>query len=190
MITLPNIETITPGKNKLESLDFYLKLVRSLVRRVAPTIQHGLSAKILKDDDAVAYIALHVMRNELNYDEEKASLSTYRISCVRWGIQKYLTHIISAKHYHQLDERANLLEDNEIDTPPEYAARNEAIQYVRQEVSSDYWTDEEKYLIEKVLMNGMSISRVATQMKKAPSYVKKSLEDIKTRLRRRLQSVN
>lgn len=88
-----------------ESLDFYLNLARKIVAKIGPTFFAGLSKHMLKDEDAISFVANAIMMGDWrwkdeNKDSEKPlkSLYSYRNQCAIWAIKTYVTKQYKNNH--------------------------------------------------------------------------------------------
>jgi hypothetical protein len=87
---------------KFESLDFYINLAKKIISKMAPTFFSGLSKEMLKNEDAISFVANAIMMGDWrwkkdtikdNSNEEKQykTLYSYRNQCGIWAIQTYVT---------------------------------------------------------------------------------------------------
>jgi RNA polymerase sigma factor (sigma-70 family) len=81
---------------QFESLDFYLNLSQKIIAKLAPTFFSGLSKEMLKNEDAIAFVANAIMMGDWRWeksDEEKQNktLYSYRNQCAIWAIKTYIT---------------------------------------------------------------------------------------------------
>lgn len=81
-----------------DSLDTYILLAKKSISKFSNQFYQGLSAKMLKDEDAIASVANAIMmadwRWDENYQNEKGTKKTrysYRNQCALWAIQTYLS---------------------------------------------------------------------------------------------------
>lgn len=88
-----------------ESLDFYINLSQKIIAKIAPTFFTGLSKEMLKNEDAISFVANAIMmgdwRWEKNSEEESKqhkSLYSYRNQCAIWAIKTYITKQYKTKH--------------------------------------------------------------------------------------------
>jgi len=86
--------------NELEfdTLEEYLLLAKKSISKFANQFYHGLSSKMLKDEDAIATIANAIMMADWRWDEDyknekgtKKTKYSYRNQCALWAIQTYVT---------------------------------------------------------------------------------------------------
>ncbi|NBT09090.1 MAG: sigma-70 family RNA polymerase sigma factor [Chitinophagia bacterium] len=81
-----------------DSLDHYVTLAKKSIAKFSNQFYQGLSAKMLKDEDAISSVANAIMmadwRWDENYQNEKGTKKTrysYRNQCALWAIQTYIT---------------------------------------------------------------------------------------------------
>ena len=90
---------------EFESLDFYLNLSQKIIAKIAPTFFAGLSKEMLKNEDAIAFVANAIMmgdwrweKNNSNESKTNKSLYSYRNQCAIWAIKTYITKQYKTKH--------------------------------------------------------------------------------------------
>lgn len=88
---------------KFESLEFYLDLAKKIISKMAPTFFTGLSKEMLKNEDAISFVANAIMMGDWRWkkesdtlkqdaeDKQYKSLYSYRNQCGIWAIQTYVT---------------------------------------------------------------------------------------------------
>lgn len=91
------------SKVKFESLDFYLGLAQKIIAKIAPTFFNGLSKEMLKNEDAIAFVANAIMMGDWRWkessdDKNQKSLYSYRNQCGIWAIKTYVTKQYKNKH--------------------------------------------------------------------------------------------
>lgn len=96
------------GKQKIEykdhtniefdSLNNYILLAKKAISKFGNQFYNGLSAKMLKDEDAIANIANAIMMADWRWDDNyvnskgtKKTKYSYRNQCALWAIQTYIT---------------------------------------------------------------------------------------------------
>ncbi len=92
----PKIQYKDHSNIQFDSLDDYLLLAKKCISKFA----NGLSKKMLKDEDAISYVANSIMmadwRWDENYSNEQGTKKTkysYRNQCAIWAIQTYATKV-------------------------------------------------------------------------------------------------
>jgi RNA polymerase sigma factor (sigma-70 family) len=84
---------------KFENMDFYLDLAKKIISKMAPTFFNGLAKEMLKNEDAVSFVASSIMmgdwrwKNNEDNDTSKTykTLYSYRNQCGIWAIKTYVT---------------------------------------------------------------------------------------------------
>lgn len=83
---------------EFDSLQDYILLAKKAISKFANQFYHGLSVKMLKDEDAVSSVANAIMmadwRWDADYQNDKGTKKTkysYRNQCALWAIQTYVT---------------------------------------------------------------------------------------------------
>lgn len=69
------------------TLDKYLQLARRIIGQCAPA---NVRAMMLGSEDAISFVAHHIMVGDWDYDNTRAEVSTRRGYCGRCGIMDYL----------------------------------------------------------------------------------------------------
>lgn len=128
-----------------DSLESYLLLAKKSISKFANQFYHGLSGKMLKDEDAISSVANAMMmadwRWDENYQNEKGTKKTkysYRNQCALWAIQTYVSKNHNRKKYkkniYSLDFNlnddenssiSNITEDSSTLSPEEIVMANE-----------------------------------------------------------------
>lgn len=89
-----------------ESLDFYLNLAQKIIAKLGPTFFSGLSKEMLKNEDAIAFVANAIMMGDWRWKKEEhekdkkqyKSLYSYRNQCAIWAIKTYVTKKYKIAH--------------------------------------------------------------------------------------------
>lgn len=90
-----------------ESLDFYLNLAQKIIAKLGPTFFSGLSKEMLKNEDAIAFVANAIMMGDWRWKKEEhgkedqkqyKSLYSYRNQCAIWAIKTYVTKKYKTAH--------------------------------------------------------------------------------------------
>lgn len=84
---------------KFEKMDFYLDLAKKIIAKIAPSFFSGLSKEMLKNEDAISFVASSIMMGDWRWknNEENDSTKTYktlysyRNQCGIWAIKTYVT---------------------------------------------------------------------------------------------------
>lgn len=104
---------------KFDDLKIYLLLAKKAISKFGPKFYNGLSAKMLKDEDAVASIANAIMMADWRWDENRTGLNgakktkySYRNQCALWAMQTY----VSKSHKHNNKNKVYSLDYTDDDT--------------------------------------------------------------------------
>lgn len=90
-----------------ESLDFYLNLAQKIIAKLGPTFFSGLSKEMLKNEDAIAFVANAIMMGDWRWKKgdntgsdkkQYKSLYSYRNQCAIWAIKTYVTKKYKIAH--------------------------------------------------------------------------------------------
>lgn len=81
-----------------DSLDNYMLLAKKSISKFSNQFYNGLSAKMLKDEDAISSVANAIMMADWRWDENyqntkgtKKTKYSYRNQCALWAIQTYVS---------------------------------------------------------------------------------------------------
>jgi RNA polymerase sigma factor (sigma-70 family) len=132
---------------QFDDLSTYILLSKKSISKFANQFYHGLSSKMLKDEDAVAAVANAIMMADWRWDEDyknekgtKKTRYSYRNQCALWAIQTFVTKnhnknkkfkkVYSLDHFAESDDdNLNLhsfTQDNRTKSPEEYALEKES----------------------------------------------------------------
>lgn len=75
---------------QLESLEFYLKSTRRLIKALANNYRAGLAKELLRNEDEIALIAYKLMRADERWNG-KGTRHGFRKQCAIWAILRYLS---------------------------------------------------------------------------------------------------
>lgn len=83
---------------KFDDLKTYILLAKKAISKFGPKFYNGLSAKMLKSEDAISSIANAMMMADWRWDENRLGLNgekktkySYRNQCALWAIQTYVS---------------------------------------------------------------------------------------------------
>ena len=83
---------------KFDDLNEYILLAKKSIAKFSNKFYHGLSTKMLKDEDAVSSVATAIMMADWRWDEDyknekgtKKTRYSYRNQCALWAIQTYVS---------------------------------------------------------------------------------------------------
>lgn len=83
---------------KFDDLNEYILLAKKSIAKFSNKFYHGLSTKMLKDEDAISSVATAIMMADWRWDEDykndkgtKKTRYSYRNQCALWAIQTYVS---------------------------------------------------------------------------------------------------
>jgi RNA polymerase sigma factor (sigma-70 family) len=93
-----------------ESLHTYISLAKKTISKFAPKFYNGLSAEMLKNEEAISDVATALMYADWRYDANrtgktglKKTLYSYRNQCAIWAIKTYVTNKYKQQKTKSLD---------------------------------------------------------------------------------------
>lgn len=103
---------------KFDSLDSYISLAKKTISKFGPKFYNGLSAEMLKNEEAISDVATALMYADWRFDSNrsgktglKKTIYSYRNQCAIWAIKTYISNKYKKKNNLSLDH------DNESDQP-------------------------------------------------------------------------
>lgn len=82
-----------------DSLDAYINMAKKTISKFGPKFYNGLSAEMLKNNDAVSDVATAIMYADWRFDPDRKgssgqskTLYSYRNQCALWAIKTYITN--------------------------------------------------------------------------------------------------
>jgi RNA polymerase sigma factor (sigma-70 family) len=167
---------------QFESLDFYLNLSQKIIAKLAPTFFSGLSKEMLKNEDAVSFVANAIMMGDWRWeksDEKKQNktLYSYRNQCAIWAIKTYITkkyklnkskkRSFSMSSFSLSDEDALLTElisdqkqKDPIDILIKEEENNTTCGLVNELLNSDILTDKQKDHIKLYFLENYTLEKI------------------------------
>lgn len=83
---------------KFDDLKTYILLAKKAISKFGPKFYNGLSAKMLKSEDAISFVTNAIMMADWRWDEnrlgstgKKKTKYSYRNQCALWAIQTYVS---------------------------------------------------------------------------------------------------
>lgn len=151
---------------KFDDLKTYVLLAKKAISKFGPKFYSGLSAKMLKDEDAISGIANAIMMADWRWDDNRIGLNgakktkySYRNQCALWAIKTY----VSKEHKHSKKKKAYSLDymsedsdtglhslsaDTKCEQPDDILIKNEESQnlssLINQLLSLDSLSDKQK----------------------------------------------
>jgi RNA polymerase sigma factor (sigma-70 family) len=108
-----------------DSLDNYMLLAKKSISKFSNQFYNGLSAKMLKDEDAISSVANAIMMADWRWDENyqntkgtKKTKYSYRNQCALWAIQTYVSknHKKNKKFKNKVYSLDHIVEDQDDST--------------------------------------------------------------------------
>lgn len=108
-----------------DSLDNYMLLAKKSISKFSNQFYNGLSAKMLKDEDAISSVANAIMMADWRWDENyqntkgtKKTKYSYRNQCALWAIQTYVSknHKKNKKFKNKIYSLDHIVEDHDDST--------------------------------------------------------------------------
>lgn len=97
-------------EKQFESLSTYMSLAKKTISKFGPKFYNGLSAEMLKNEEAISDVATAIMYADWRFDEnrtgksgQKKTLYSYRNQCAIWAIKTYVTNKYKSKKHLSLD---------------------------------------------------------------------------------------
>jgi hypothetical protein len=83
-----------------ESLDFYITLAQKIIAKFGGKISGAVSKNMLKNEDAISFVANAIMMGDWRWKDTKnnKSLYSYRNQCGIWAIKTYITKFYKSKN--------------------------------------------------------------------------------------------
>lgn len=97
-------------EKQFDSLSSYISLAKKTISKFGPKFYNGLSAEMLKNEEAISDIATALMYADWRFDEnrtgksgEKKTLYSYRNQCAIWAIKTYVTNKYKKRKDYSMD---------------------------------------------------------------------------------------
>lgn len=104
-------------EKQFDSLSTYISLAKKTISKFGPKFYNGLSAEMLKNEEAISDVATAIMYADWRFDEsrtgksgQKKTLYSYRNQCAIWAIKTYISN-----KYKQNKKHLSLDQDNDHD---------------------------------------------------------------------------
>jgi len=186
---------------KFESLDFYINLSQKIIAKIAPTFFNGLSKEMLKNEDAISFVANAIMMGDWRWEKEnkeesktKKNLYSYRNQCAIWAIKTYITKQYKNKHSKKrinIDCSLNygdgedlqietLIEDktqqNPLDIMCEKEEKKIKTQLIHDLLESDILSDKQKNYIKLYYFENMTLEKIGDKYNITREAVRQSIK--------------
>ena len=183
---------------KFESLDFYLNLSQKIIAKLAPTFFSGLSKEMLKNEDAIAFVANAIMMGDWrwekgNEEKQNKTLYSYRNQCAIWAIKTYVTkqyklsknkkRSFSMSSFSLSEEDAvftDLIADKKQKDPLEILIKKEEIgltnSLVEELLESDILTDKQKDHIKLYFLENQTLEKIGKKYDVTREAIRQSIK--------------
>lgn len=95
--------------NEMLSLNEYINIAKRCIGHFASS---DLAAQMLRNDDAISFVAEHLMMASCRYDEAKGrTVRSYHNQCAIWAIQNWVARISKNESYEILSLNKELREE-------------------------------------------------------------------------------
>lgn len=180
-----------------EDLTVYTNLAKKTISKFASKFYNGLSAEMLKNDDAVSDVATAIMYADWRFDENRVGLSgqkktlySYRNQCAIWAIKTYITN----KYKKQKKDTVSLnfsldSENNEIlgsirdkstSDPADIAIRNEQTEaynkYIQCIFDSGLLTEKQISIIKLYYLENETLSSIGKKFGVSREAIRQNLK--------------
>lgn len=188
-----------------ESLDFYLNLAKKVIAKMAPTFFAGLSKQMLKDEDAIAFVANAIMMGDWRWknkedDKPHKSLYSYRNQCAIWAMKTYVTKQYRSNHTtkkikatHSLNYQdedlslENIIADHSQKDPlailVEAEESNNRQETIMKLFDSDIISDKQKQYIQLYYFEDMTLEKIGQQFDVTREAVRQSIKTALSKIR-------
>jgi len=137
-------------EKKFDSLSQYISLAKKTISKFGPQFYNGLSAEMLKNEEAISDVATAIMYADWRFDADrtgksgqKKTIYSYRNQCAIWAIKTYITQRYKNKKHYSLDmDNDNeqkldaLLPDSKQKSPLQILIDNESQNNLEQDINS------------------------------------------------------
>lgn len=186
---------------KFESLDFYINLSQKIIAKIAPTFFNGLSKEMLKNEDAISFVANAIMMGDWRWEKENKeesktnkNLYSYRNQCAIWAIKTYITKQYKNKHSKKrinIDCSLNygdgedlqietLIEDKTQQNPLDIICEKEEKKIKKQLINdlleSDILSDKQKNYIKLYYFENMTLEKIGDRYNITREAVRQSIK--------------
>lgn len=95
---------------QFDSLSSYIALAKKTISKFGPKFYNGLSAEMLKNEEAISDVATSLMYADWRFDSnregksgQKKTLYSYRNQCAIWAIKTYITNKYKKRKDYSID---------------------------------------------------------------------------------------
>jgi RNA polymerase sigma factor (sigma-70 family) len=194
---------------QFESLDFYLNLAQKIIGKMGPKFFNGLTKEMLKNDDAISFVANAIMMGDWRWDKDSQdktktlkNLYSYRNQCAIWAIKTYITKKFKLKHskkninntpysVNYSDDELNIeniTEDRTQMNPVDIIILNEEqnIQsnLIKELLSSNILSEKQKGYIQNYYFDNMTLEKIGQKNNVTREAVRQSIKSGLSKIRK------
>jgi RNA polymerase sigma factor (sigma-70 family) len=157
------------------SLEEYLKITQKVIIKFCG--KGLLSKKLLRDDDAISFVAEALMMADWKYDPTRGKTRySYRNQRAIWAIKKYFHKLKETKSIKSLNypvhnrngkdkiELGDLIIDQKTLSPDQNIQTNEKIHQARRMIEMSYLDPAQKMCIEMKYLHGLSVNEIQAKL--------------------------
>ena len=133
-----------------DSLSTYISLAKKTISKFGPKFYNGLSAEMLKNEEAISDIATAIMYADWRFDSERKgksgqqkTLYSYRNQCAIWAIKTYITNKYKQRKNISMDQENDndqdinsIIADHKQKSPVEIVIENESAQLLESDINN------------------------------------------------------
>lgn len=190
---------------QFESLDFYVNLAQKIIAKMSTKFFNGLSKQMLKDEDAISFVANAIMMGDWRWKEKQddqphKTLYSYRNQCAIWAIKTYVTKQYRSKHNskkinvtHSLNydlneiNLENIVADNTQKEPVDILIQDENHNICNDLISklldSGFISDRQKEYIKLYYFENMTLATIGKKFNITREAVRQSIKTALTKIR-------
>lgn len=184
---------------QFESLNFYTNLAQKVIAKMSPKFSSGLSKQMLKDEDAISFVANAIMMGDWRWKEKEddtqphKNLYSYRNQCAIWAIKTYITKQYKTKHNtkkinitHSLNydlndiNLENIIADNGQNEPIDIIINNENYEICNDLISklldSGFVSERQKEYIKLYYFENMTLAKIGDRFNITREAVRQSIK--------------
>jgi len=194
---------------QFESLDFYLNLAQKIIGKMGPKFFNGLTKEMLKNDDAISFVANAIMMGDWRWDSDSQdktktlkNLYSYRNQCAIWAIKTYITKKFKLKHskkninntsysVNYSDDELNIeniTEDTKQMNPADIVILNEEknIQsnLIKELLTSSILSEKQKGYIQNYYFDNMTLEKIGQKNNVTREAVRQSIKSGLSKIRK------
>ena len=194
-------------ERQYDSLDTYINLAKKTISKFGPKFYNGLSAEMLKNNDAISDVATAIMYADWRFDPDrtgkegqKKTLYSYRNQCAIWAIKTYITNKYKKQNNNTQDtislnfntddasELSSTIQDKKSINPIDILIEKEESENVSNHISvlldSNVLSSKQKEQIKMYYLDNMTLSAIGKKFgvsrEAIRQNIKRAIEIIKS----------